>query len=375
MISVSPVRSPSELDKFIRLPWKIYRNYPNWVPPTISAQRKELNRERGAFFNDGFGSDAEFFLCRDGAEILGRIAAIRNERHLSRHDDGVGFFGFFECVDQIEVARSLFESAENWLIENNLSVARGPTSFSINEAAGVMVKGHETLPPVLTGYTPDYYGGIIESLGFRKVRDLLGYELSLEDLEKNLFKFEGFFSQASEKKIEVRQVQRSEMKSEAELMAHVFSNSWNRNWGAYPILPEELVKAAKEMGPIFDERLGYVAYVEGEPAGVFLAIPDPSEILRELDGKIGIKGAFKMMRFKNRFRRIRLILLGTVPEFSTLPIAPLMLREIQRRRSDFPKLESVELFWILEDNKPTRELATAVGGKHSRTLRIFEKFL
>lgn len=375
MISTSAARTPSELEDFIRFPWKIYHDCPNWVPPTISAQKKELDRERGAFFNDGFGSDAEFFLCRDGGEIVGRIASIRNERHLARQNDGVGFFGFFECVDRLEVAQSLFEAAESWLIENKLTIARGPTSYSINDPAGVMVKGHEFLPPLLTGYTPEYYGPIVESLGYRKVRDLLGFELSMEALEENLFKFEDLFSQASREDIEVRQIRRSEMISEAELIARLFSESWDRNWGAYPLLPEELVNAAREMGPIFDERLGYIAYVGGEPAGVFLAIPDPSDILRELNGRFGVKGALKMLRFKKRFRRIRLILLGTLPRFSTLPIAPMMVREIQRRRSEFPTLESVELFWILEENRPTRELATAVGGEHTRTLRIFEKFL
>jgi len=374
MLTVTALQDSKDWKEFLRLPWKIYQDFPQWVPPLVSDQKRELDREKGAFFNDGFGSGAEFFLCRDGKEVVGRIAAIRNERHLARHDDGVGFFGFFECLNREGVARALLDRAESWLKEEGLLVSRGPTSFTLNDPAGVMIKGHHLVPAFLMGYSPPYYADLLENCRYRKARDLLGYHLSMDDLEKNLFPYEAFHPEAQNVKITTRPIERKNLENEAKLIADLFSESWNRNWGAFPILSEELVKGARELGPYFDERLAYLAFVGDEPAGVFLAIPDPSEIIREMDGRRSLKGVLKILTTRKKFERIRLLLFGSLARFRELPIAPALVSEIYKRKADFPSLKTVELFWILENNQPSKQLAEALGALQVQTLRIYERF-
>ncbi len=375
MLTVSPVRTHRDRRAFLRFPWRVYRDFPQWVPPTLSHQRREIDPRRGPFFTDGFGSTAEFFLARRDGEIVGRIAAIRNERHLTRHQDGVGFFGFFESLDDPGVAHALLAEAERWLRERGLTVARGPTSFTLNDAAGITILGTNVRPSLLSGYTPPHYADLLTSAGYRKARDLLTYHLTFDALERALFQYEGTFADVKRSAVAIRQLDRSCLEREAELLARVFSASWDDNWGAFPILPADLVRAARELGPYFDERLGYVVTVFGEPAAIFLAVPDPAEVLHKLNGRLGPLGALRLLAGRHRVTRCRVLLLGSLPEFRQHPINPLMLRTIQERRRDFPALQTIELAWILEDNRITRDLAEAFGAKHCRTQRIYDKFL
>jgi GNAT superfamily N-acetyltransferase len=375
MPEILPVESRREREAFLRLPWRIYRDDPHWVPPILAAQRRELDQERGPFFTDGFGSRAAFFLAMSGGEVVGRIAAIRNERHLAQHHDRVGFFGFFESVDDPSVAGALLEKAEDWLKAEGLVVSRGPTSFTLSDPAGVTIEGGGIRPPVLLGHTPGYYANLLTVNGYHKARDLLGYRLSIEDIDSKLLRFGAELSLGETAGVEVREIQMNRLAEEAELFARVFSKAWERNWGAFPMVPQDFLLAAKEFGPFFDPRLGAVVTVHGEPAAVFLAVPDVWEILQKLDGRIGPAGLWRIWRDRHRLERLRLLIVGILPEYRKLPIGPLVLRQIRTHRDAFPSLRTIELAWILEDNRVTRELAESVQAQHCRTLRIYDKEL
>lgn len=373
MIDVAPVTSRRDREAFLRFPWRIYRDLPAWVPPVISMQRKEIDPARGFFFTDGFGSKAGLFLAKRDGEVVGRIAAIRNERHLQHHRDGVGFFGFFESIDDQDVAAALLARAEGWLESEGLTIARGPTSFTLNDPSGVLIRGAEIRPSAQIGYTPGYYARLLEGCGFYKVRDLLIYQGSVDEMVRNLFQFEQLFSDPSAGGIEVRTIDVARIEEEAELFTRVFSESWEQNWGSYPLVADDLIHAYREMGPFFDPELGGIATVNGKPAGVFLAAPDPWEIFHRLDGKLGLRGIWRILRDRKKLERIRLFLFGTLPEFRKAPIGPLFLKRLQERRSRYPAVKTVEFSWVLEDNLPTRQLAEALGAKPVQTLRLYEK--
>jgi GNAT superfamily N-acetyltransferase len=373
MLEVIPIATARDRESFLRFPWRIYRDDPQWVPPILAAQRREIDPSRGPFFNDGFGSRAAFFLAMSGGEVVGRIAAIRNERHLAQHRDGVGFFGFFESVEDPSVAGALLKKAEEWLKEEGLGVSRGPVSFTLSDPAGVTIEGGGIRPPVLLGHTPGYYAGLLTANGYHKARDLLGYQLSIEDIDAKLLRFDAELARVETAGITIREIRMDRLGEEAELFARVFSKAWERNWGAFPMLPQDFLLAAKEFGPFFDPRLGAVVSVHGEPAAVFLAVPDVWEILQKLDGRIGPAGLWRIWRDRHRLERLRLLIVGILPEYRKLPIGPLVLRQIRTHRDAFPSLRTIELAWILEDNRVTRELAESVQAEHCRTLRIYDK--
>lgn len=375
MLEIVAIGNATDREKFLRFPWRIQEKDPAWVPPLLSAQRKEIDPGRGPFFTDGFGSKAAFFLAKEKGEVLGRIAAIRNERHLARHHDGVGFFGFFESIDDPSVAGALLRRAEAWLMEEGLCVSRGPTSFTLSDPSGVTVKGGETRPSVLVGHTPDYYARLLFENGYHKIRDLLGYELSIEEVEKTLPGLEAEIAGIERSGIAVRPLRMERLEDEADVFAKVFSKSWDRNWGSYPLLPGDFLLAAREFGPFFDPRLGAVITVFDEPVAVFLAVPDVWEIIQKLDGRITPFGAWRLWRDRHRISRVRLLIAGILPGYRKLPLAPLMLRQARLFREAFPSVRTVDFNWILEDNLITRQLAESLGARHSRTQRIFDREL
>ncbi|TSA28382.1 MAG: hypothetical protein D4R68_04010, partial [Ignavibacteriales bacterium] len=129
-INIRTVRTKKDVDTFIKFAWKIYKDYPHWVPPLIFDKKKILDRNKNPFFKH---AEMEMFLAERDGELVGRIAAIKNDLHNKYHNDKVGFFGFFECIDDQEVANKLFETAREWLKSKDCDAMRGPANPSSND--------------------------------------------------------------------------------------------------------------------------------------------------------------------------------------------------------------------------------------------------
>ncbi len=375
MVSITKVRARRDWKIFLRFPWKIYQNNPEWIPPILSQQRKQLNPAKGTFFNDGTGSTAEYFLAWRNGEPVGRIAAIANELHRKTHQDGVGFFGFFESFDDQAVASALLAEAEAWLAERGFYISRGPTSFTIYDPAGVTVHGGDKRPGLGMAYTPAYYADLLESNGYRKARDLLAYRFTSECADPALLNAKiAAFGQKAAEEIDIRSL-RTHDRTDAEMIAHIFNRAWKRNWGSIPMTPEDFLYIQKEMGPFADERLVYLASKDGKPIAFFIATLDPGEFLQRMNGRMTPKGIYELMLGRGRLKHARVILMGVLPEHRNSPAVVSLLLEFYRHWEEFPSVESLELSWILEDNIPTRKLIEGTGGKHSHTFRVFEKFI
>jgi hypothetical protein len=374
MISVKTVESRTDWREFLRFPWRIYRDCRAWVPPLLSQQKKQLRPGSGMFFNDGAGSTARYFLAYRDGEVAGRIAAIANEKHRKTHRDGVGFFGFFESIDDVSVAAALLAEAESWLLSRGFFLSRGPTSFTIYDPAGVTVFGNEVRPGVGMAHTPPYYARLLESQGYRKIRDLLAYRIDSDHantavLQSIVASFAGDGDGDSIRCL------RAHDRFDAEIVAGIFNRAWVRNWGAIPMTADDFLHIQKELGPIADGRLAYLFSRQGEPVAFFAAALDPGEILQGMNGRVDARGLFALMFRRNRIRQGRVFMMGVLPEHRNGPAIGRLLFEFFRHRAEFPALESLELSWILEDNRPMRTLIENIGGVHSHTFRIFERFL
>jgi hypothetical protein len=172
---VRPVRSAADLERFIALPYTLHRSDPKWVPQLRMDVRTLLSKTKNPFFEH---AEAEYFLAerpartrsklprvkRDGQvfEIVGRVAAIHNKPHNEFHHDSVGFFGFFECIDDQAVATALLDRAGEWVLARGLSTIRGPASFSTNDECGLLVEGYDAPPTILNPHNPPYYVELVE---------------------------------------------------------------------------------------------------------------------------------------------------------------------------------------------------------------------
>lgn len=173
-INVQPISSKQEVNTFIRFLWKIYRNYPAWVPPLMMDRKKLMNKEKNPFYKH---TNAEFYLAEHDGEIVGRIAAIVNHNHNKEHNEKIGFFGFFECVNNQTVANALFDNAKEYLLAHGATSIRGPVNPSVNDEIGLLIEGFDLSPTVMMTYNPPYYMELIEKYGFHKAKDLYAYLL------------------------------------------------------------------------------------------------------------------------------------------------------------------------------------------------------
>ncbi len=180
-IDVRPVRTRGELRRFIRLPWRIYRNDPHWVPPLVYERRRFLDRSKNPFFTHG---EAEYFLAWRDGEVVGRVTAQIDHDFNAFHGNRWGMFGLFESEDDLEVADALLDAAGAWLRERDRDRMVGPMDFTLNDESGIVIEGFDLHPFIKQPYHPPYYRALVEGAGgFEKAQDLLSWNLEVSERE------------------------------------------------------------------------------------------------------------------------------------------------------------------------------------------------
>ncbi len=174
------IAEENEIPKFIKFAWEIYKDDPYWVPPLIMEKKQILNRKKNPFFKE---AEMELFFAERDGKIVGRIAAIKNDIHNKIHNENIGFFGFFESINDQEVANALLSKAEEWIKAKGLDAMRGPANPSSNEEWGLLVEGFEDSPRMMMTYNPKYYIELIENYGLSIRKANLGYR-SLDRFNK-----------------------------------------------------------------------------------------------------------------------------------------------------------------------------------------------
>ena len=254
---VRPVSSRRELQAFIRLPWRLYGESAEWVPPLISERKRHLHRRRNPFFEH---AEAEYFLAWRDREPIGRITAHVDDRFNEFQNNRWGLFGFFECARNPAVAAALLDAAESWLRERDRDRIVGPLDFSTNHECGVLVEGHEYKPQILENWHHPYYRELLEAQGMTKAMDLYKWEIIyanrsemypvINDLADRLEPDHG---------IRLRRMRKRNLRNEVGAFMEVYDEAWSRNWGFVPLTDAELDHLAKELKPILDEDFACVA--------------------------------------------------------------------------------------------------------------------
>ena len=185
-VVVKAVRSRKEKKQFLNLPWALHRDDPHWIPPLRTNQKELVGYKSHPFYDDAEGQT--FLALRDG-QPCGRLLALVNHAHNRTHKDKIGFFGFFESIDDAEVSAGLFDAARDWLAERGMHAMRGPINPSLNYECGLLVEGFDSPATFMMTYNPEFYGRLIEDYGFEQSQDLYafwGHVEMLESLDKKL---------------------------------------------------------------------------------------------------------------------------------------------------------------------------------------------
>jgi len=370
-ITVKPVRESREKKCFVNLPWSIYKNDPNWVPPLKMAVKDQLNPKH-PFYET---ADTQMFLAWQDKQVVGRLMAINPKAYNQFHDTNVGFFGFYEAIKSVEVSKELFKAAEKWCQDQGLNSIMGPFNLSSNYEAGLLVKGFDDPPQIMMTYNPQYYMKHLEENGYTKAKDLLAYEVdypvTMPDVIVKI-------AERAEKKnrITYRYLNKADFKGEVDRMLEIYNDAWEKNWGFVPMTEKEFRHTAKDLKTIVDERLVVFAEVDGEPAGFIVGLADLNQVFKTIpSGSLLPTGLFKLLTFKKRVSRMRVPTMGVKKKFRKIGLETLLYRKCQLNAEETGLYKSCEASWILEDNIEMNKPLIRMGFDAYKTYRIYEKNL
>ena len=368
-IEIVTVESGTELKDFIELPWKMYADYPQWVPPLKKEVRRLLDSDNHPFWEF---SERILFLARRGSQILGRIAGIIDNHHNEFHGEPMGIWGFFECADDPEAAAALFAAVETWVRLKGMTFLRGPLNPSINYEAGLLIDGFDTSPALMMPYNPSYYPRLVESCGLSKEKELLSFIIDgnyrlppwMESLAERL---------ARKKGVNIRPFRLKDPVPELSLVREIFNDCWSGNWGYVPLSDHEIQTIGKSMMEIADPDLAFFIYYGDEPAGVCVFLPDINPLLKRLNGRIGLLGLLKFLLYRREITGLRGLLFGIKEKYRQLGFPLLVIRHLYEVVRKKGKYSSLELGWTLEDNESINSLLEEAGARIHKKYGIYRK--
>jgi len=378
-VIVRPVSGKADRKTFIDLPFRLYANDPNWVPPLKMEVEGLISPKTNPWFEHG---RAAFFLAEREGRAVGRISAQIDDLVLTHMGAGLGQWGMFEAEDK-ETADALIATAENWLREQGMTRSMGPISISIWDEPGLLVKGHDHPPTVMMGHHLPVYEGWIEAAGYGQVKDLLTYDLDITRPFPPIIQ-RIVASGERNSRIHIREVDKSRFDQEAALILSILNDAWADNWGFLPLTPAEIAYAGKKLKPIVFEDLIRVAEVDGEPVAFMMTLPDINELQRDLNGNMLPFGWAKLLWRLHRLNRgslgvktMRVPLMGVLKKLQASRLASqlafMMIEYIRRDAVANYHARRGEIGWILDDNGPMRSIAEAIDSRVNKVYRIYEK--
>ena len=363
-----------DLDDFLGVADTVYANDPAWIPPLRMEITDRLTPGKNPFFEH---AEVTLFTAWKDGKAVGRISAQIDHEHLLVHDDNAGFFGFFDTIDDAEVAKALVDAAADWLSDRGMSVMRGPYSLSLNEESGMLVEGFEHPPVILCPHQRPYQADLAERAGLHKVKDCYGWRYDVTDPNPRTQRAWETISALPELKF--RTVNKRKLKTEVADILDVYVDAWQHNWGFVPATDAEAKKMAADFKLILND-LSFFAEIDGQPIAICVCLPNLNEVARDFDGKLTPRNIGKLLwRLKVREpKSARLILLGIRTELRGkkryAPLALAMIGELIRRGQRLG-YEWAELGWTLEDNRLINAAIKSVGAYVYKRYRIFEKSL
>ncbi len=374
-VEVRPVGTRREMRRFIKLPWRLYRNEPNWVAPLLMDVKKRLDRSGNPFFKH---AEAEYFLAWRQDRVVGRITA-HIDRNLNEFQDNRwGLFGWFECEDDPEAARALIGTAEKWLRQRGCEKVVGPMDFTTNDECGVLVEGHERPPIILCPWQHAYYQRLLEQdVGLSKAMDLYMWSLYVTGREKvHPAIWEVADKLEAEHGIVCRKFRKKDLEVEIGRFLEVYNAAWERNWGFVPLTEEEVRHYAKDLKPVLDENWAMVAEKKdtGEVVGAALTLPDYNQVLGKLNGRLLPFGWVTALRERKKIDAVRVFALGVKPAYQHTGVAA-RFYQMHFDAAERTPQKWGETGWILEVNKPMNRAMEGMGGEIVRRYRVYEREL
>ncbi len=366
-VEVAPISLPRETERFVRTWFTIYKNDPHWVPPLYFERKQFFDPRKNPYF--AHARVAYFIATRDGRDV-GTIAATVDAVY-QKEDPGTGFFGFFEFVEDVEVAAALLGAARQWLADEGMQKVIGPFNFNTNHEFGLLVAGFDSDPYVANPHNSAYYPGIYEALGLKPVMDWYAYrcDAEMEGIKKMQRVAERLMSRHPE--VRIRSLDLKRFDEELALIHQVYVDAWEQNWAHVRVSDEEFEFIAQGLKQIIDPELCFVAEIGDRVAAISVTLPDFNQVVKKMKGRVFPFGWRHILMKKRYMNRARVFMLGVAAEFQNLPLgAALYARTFKVALEKGYRYGEASL--ILENNTRMRGALEKMGATIEKTYRNFE---
>ncbi len=375
MVDIKEVTPGGNLREFLDVVDTVYASDPNFIRPLDMDLGDRLNPKKNPFFEHG---EAMLFTAHKGGKCVGRVSASIDKEHLDRYKDDTGFFGFLDTIDDPEVVKALIARAESWLRAKGMKRARGPMSLCINEEIGCLVDGFDTPPVVMMGHNRPYQAGLIEQAGYEKLKEFFAWKYTVGELNVRTKKAHEELKACPE--LTCRPISLKDVERDVGIIVDVFNDAWSDNWGFVPLTRTEVRKMAQDFKLLLAPEITRIAFIDGEPAAVAVALPNLNEGIADLHGKLFPLGLPKLLyRLKvEGLHSARLVILGIRKKHRhARKYAGLSLYLFAELNEGGKRIgiEWGELGWTLEDNAPVNTAIKLMGAKLYKRYQVFERDL
>jgi len=380
-LSIRPISSKADRKKFVDLPFRLYKDDPNWVPPLKGEALGLITPEKNGWFSH---AEAQLFLAERGDRVVGRISAHIDTLALTMpaaqgFGPGCGQFGLLDAEDET-VAKALINAAEGWLRNKGMTRVLGPISMSIWEEPGLLIQGYDHPPTIMMGHAKPEYRGWIEGAGYTPAKTLYTYDLDITQEFPPIVKR---IIQSGEKneRIRIREVDKSKFDEEAATILAILNDAWSDNWGFVPLTPPEIKDVGVKLKPIVFNDLIRIAELDGKPVAFMITLPDLNEAIKPLNGNLLPFGWAKLLLWlrKPKVKTMRVPLMGVVKELQASRMASqlafMMIEYIRRASVAHYGASRGEIGWVLDDNQGMNAIAETIHSRINKTYLIYQKTL
>jgi GNAT superfamily N-acetyltransferase len=371
-VEVTPVENRKDRKEFMELIWRLYKGDRYWIPPIRMNQEELVGFRNHPFYEN---NRCQAFLARRDGQVVGRIVGIINHGHNKRFEEKRGFFGFFEAIDDQQVANALFDAAGKYLKSQGMTDVRGPCNPSLNYETGTLVDGFDSSPTFMMTYNPPYHDKLIRGFGFEKTQDMYAYNGNVEMLHTIDPKINRTVEMVQERyNLQVRQVSRKNFGKEIMLFLKIYNASMQGTWGFVPLSDAEVKALGMSMKFLINPAATSVIEADGEPVAVGLGLPDFNPIIKKIDGKLFPFGWMRILLDRKKITKMRIMSANVTPEWQRWGLGLVLLNRM------LPDVLAIgitdaEFSWVLESNHLSRGSLERAGLVPAKTYRLYDRTL
>ncbi|MBE3040101.1 MAG: hypothetical protein IMZ62_14990 [Chloroflexi bacterium] len=364
----------SQVKRFVEFYYDLYKDCPQWVPPLFMDAYLPLNRKKHPFFKY---SDADFFLAVRDGRVVGRICAGVNKLFNEYHKAKKAQFYFFDTIDDLEVARALFETVFHWARERGLDTVIGPKGLSPFDGYGIQIEGYEHRQMMtMMNYNYPYYQKLVEALGFEKEVDFVSCYLP-SDAFKIPERVERIAQRVMERgKLTVKHFKsKKELVSWAQRIGETYNRTFIKNWEYYPFSQGDIDYAVQNVFMVADHRLIKLIMHGEDIVGFLFAFPDVSAAIQRAKGRLFPFGIVDILLEMKRTKTVSGNGMGVLPEFQGIGGNALLYYEMGKTMLDFKQFEFVEMTQVAETTKQMRADLKNLNGVEYKNHRVYRKVI